>query len=413
VPGVAGDVAGPVPGRPSQPGVTGKPTEGARPDDARRHNTTAVLARLHTSGPCTRAVLAAELGLNRSTIKSVVDALAESGLVSERLPSRRSGAGRPSLLVLPNAHAAAVLAVDIRVDRVAMAVVGLGGENLGRVGWRLPRGTARPSEVLVRVIESAAVLLGELRTPLVGAGVSVPGVVRRSDGLVREAPHLRWRDVPLGEQLAAGLEVPVSVGNDAELGALAEQTRGVARGAANLVFVECDIGVGGGVISGGIPLRGTEGYLGELGHMVVNPDGQPCHCGSRGCWETEVGTPALCRAVGLAEDVSRGELNAALRELAGDPERALERLSGFAGWLGLGLVNVVNLLAPGLVVLGDPLGSLPAPVLDRVRERVQRDSLVSRAAGGVGVVRAALGRDASLIGAAELAFAPVLESAAG
>jgi predicted NBD/HSP70 family sugar kinase len=111
--------------------------------------------------------------------------------------------------------------------------------------------------------------------------------------------------------------------------------------------------------------------------------------------------------------VSRGELNAALRELAGDPERALERLSGFAGWLGLGLVNVVNLLAPGLVVLGDPLGSLPAPVLDRVRERVQRDSLVSRAAGGVGVVRAALGRDASLIGAAELAFAPVLESAAG
>ena len=100
--------------------------EGARPDDARRHNREAVLWRLPVDGPCTRAVLAAELGLNRSTIKAVVDGLAEAGLLSERLPAQRNGAGRPSLLVLPRPQAAVVLAVDIRVDRVFMALVGLG-----------------------------------------------------------------------------------------------------------------------------------------------------------------------------------------------------------------------------------------------------------------------------------------------
>ena len=372
-----------------------------------------MLRRLHTVGPCTRAVLAAELSLNRSTIKAVVDGLAESGLVRERLPARRSGAGRPSLLVLPNPGAATVLAVDVRVDRVAMAVVGLGGEILGRLGWRLSPGSARPADVLVTVIESASVLAGDLGVRIVGAGVSVAGVVRCSDGLVREAPHLRWVDVPLGEQLCAGLRVPVAVANDAELGALAEHTRGVAVGASNVVFVECDVGVGGGVISDGVPLRGAAGYLGELGHMAVRPDGLACHCRNVGCWETEVGTPALCRALGLAEDATRGELNASLQELAADPDEALRRLAGFADWLALGLINVVNLFAPELVVLGDPLGSLPAPVLDAALARVRERSMVSRAVGSIAMVRSALGRDASLIGAAELAFGPVLREAAG
>lgn len=368
-----------------------------------------MLRRLHVDGPCTRAVLAADLGLNRSTIKAVVDGLADSGMVSERLPAKRSGAGRPSLLVLPNPGAASVLAVDIKVDRVAMGIVGLGGEILGRLGWRIPRGTAKPVEVMLRVVDSAALLAGELGAP-VAAGVSIAGVVRRPDGLVREAPHLKWVDVSLGERLGAALGIPVVVANDAELGALAEQTRGVARGAANVVFVECDIGVGGGVIADGATLRGADGYLGELGHMVVRPDGRACHCGRRGCWETEVGTPALCRALGLDEDAPRGELTSVLRELAASPSASVERLAEFSSWLTLGLINLINLLAPELVVLGDPLGSLPGPVLDRVVLQVRRDSMVSRAVGGVTVVRSALGRDAALIGAAELAFGPVLDA---
>lgn len=386
----------------------GAGTEGARPDDARRHNRTAVLRRLHLGGPCTRAVLAGELGLNRSTIKAVVDGLAESGFVSERLPARRSGAGRPSLLVLPRPRSAVALAVDIRVDRVSMALVGLGGENLGRLSWRLRARAREPRELLSRVIESAGLLAEELDTEVVAAGVSVPGLVRRADGLVRESPHLGWSDVALGELLSAGLRIPVTVANDAELGALAEHHRGVARGAADLVFVVGDVGVGGGVISGGRALRGAGGYPGELGHMVVRPDGRRCHCGCRGCWETEIGEAALLRALDLQPGTPRGELVAELRELGATPAAALTRLAEFTDWLALGLVNVVTVFAPEVVVLGDLLTALPQPVLGTVADRVRERSMVSRAIGHTRVVRSALGTEAQLVGAAELAFDPVL-----
>jgi predicted NBD/HSP70 family sugar kinase len=253
-------------------------------------------------------------------------------------------------------------------------------------------------------------LTEDLGASVVSAGVSVPGVVRRADGLVREAPHLRWVDVPLGERLAGLLGVPVLVGNDGELGALAEHARGVARGASDIVSIAGAVGVGGGVISDGSALRGGRGFVGELGHMIVRPDGQSCHCGCRGCWETEIGEVALRRALGLPADGSRGEVIAELRGLAADPAGAMARLGGYCDWLALGLVSVVNVLAPELVVLGGLLAALPEPARQAVAAYLQSHSLVSRAVGGTRVVSSALGRDAQLMGAAELAFEPVLDA---
>jgi predicted NBD/HSP70 family sugar kinase len=383
-------------------------TAGARPDEVRRHNRTVLLRRLHIGGPCTRASLATELGLNRSTIKALVDGLTESGVVEERVPRMRSGAGRPSLLVLPQPHAAVVLAVDIRVEQVAIALVGLGGEMLGRNSWNLRDRTREPDEVITHVIESTAVLLEELDVDMVGVGVSVPGVVRRSDGLVHEAPNLHWSDVPLGDRLGAVFKVPIRVGNDAELGALAEHLRGAARGSSDAIYVSADIGVGGGVIADGSALRGTAGYVGELGHMVIRPGGRPCYCGSRGCWETEVGEPALCRALDLPEDSARGAVVAELRALALEPDQVRARLGEFAEWLILGLINAVNVLGPELVVLGDLFTALPATLIADVGAEVRRRSLVSRAVGGTRIIASTLGADVKLIGAAELAFEPVL-----
>ena len=331
------------PGVPGTAGPARPATAGARPDEARRHNRAALLRRLHVDGACTRATLATELGLNRSTIKAVVDGLAETGVVTEAVPARRTGAGRPSLMVLPDPQA---------------------------------------------------------------AGVSVPGVVRRDDGRVHEAPNLGWRDVDLGARLASVLKIPVQVANDAELGALAEYVRGVARDVEDLVWVSADYGVGGGIVSGGRPLRGHAGYVGELGHMSVRPGGRQCYCGNRGCWETEVGEPALCRALGLPEGASRGVVVAELRSLR--TAAVPGPLDEFAEWLATGLVTVVNMMAPELVVLGDLFTALPPSVVDRVRGIVHERSLVSRAVGGTRIETSPLGRDAKLVGAAELAFEPVL-----
>ncbi|GAB2838881.1 ROK family transcriptional regulator [Lentzea nigeriaca] len=380
------------------------PTSGTRPDEIRRHNRTALLRRLHVAGPSTRASLAAELGLNRSTIKALVDGLAQAGVVAERVPAQRSGAGRPSLLVLPQPHAGVVIAIDVRVEQVAMGFVGLGGEILGRDSWNLHHRTRDPGEVITHIVESARLMADDLDVTAVGVGVSVPGVVRRSDGHVHEAPNLHWTGVALGKRLEAVLKLPVQVGNDAELGALAEHVRGAARASSDMVYISADVGVGGGVILSGQPLRGTGGYVGELGHMVVNPRGRRCYCGCDGCWETEVGEPALCRALGLPDDAPRGAVVAALRALD-DPSL----LDEFADWLALGLANIVNVLGPELVVLGDLYTALPPSLVDSVGAVVQQRSLVSRAVGGTQIVTSPLGRDAKLIGAAELAFEPVLD----
>jgi predicted NBD/HSP70 family sugar kinase len=384
----------------------GSSTAGARPDEVRRHNRAALLRRLHVDGPCTRAVLAAELGLNRSTIKAVVDGLAETGVVTEAVPAQRTGAGRPSLMVLPAPEAAVVLAIDVRVEQVSMSMVGIGGQVLGRHSWNLHRRTRTPGEVITHVAESAQLLAEDLKVTAQGAGVSVPGVVRRDDGWVHEAPNLGWSDVALGGRLSSVLRMPVQVGNDAELGALAEHVRGVARGATDLVYISADFGVGGGVISEGRPLRGARGYVGELGHIVIRPGGRPCYCGSRGCWETEVGEAALCRALGLPEGTTRGVIVAELRSLSTNAWPG--PLDEFAEWLAAGLVTVVNMLAPELVVLGDLFTSLPRSVVDEVRAAVHERSLVSRATGGTRIEISPLGRDAKLVGAAELAFEPVL-----
>jgi predicted NBD/HSP70 family sugar kinase len=182
--------------------------------------------------------------------------------------------------------------------------------------------------------------------------------------------------------------------------------RGSARDVADLVYISAEVGVGGGVISGGRPLRGTRGYVGELGHLVVRPGGRPCYCGSHGCWETEVGEHALCRALGLAEDTPRGVIVAELRSLATAPLPG--PLDEYAEWLAIGLVSVVNMMAPELVVLGDLFTALPPRLVDQVRRLVHERSLVSRAVGGTRIETSPLGRDAALVGAAEVAFEPVL-----
>ncbi|WP_067527943.1 ROK family transcriptional regulator [Nocardia uniformis] len=359
----------------------------ARPDEVRRYNRSSLLRLLHTGGPATRAALATDLGLNRSTIKMLVDGLAEVGLVEERVPRQAvppaRGAGRPSLLVLPKPQAAVVLAVDVQVERAVIALVGLGGQILARNSWNLHGRQRDPDELITHVAESAHLLAEDLGVRAVAAGISVPGVVRRADGHVHAAANLRWTEVALGRRMGGVLGVPIVVANDAELGALAEHVRGAGRDSGDAVFVSADVGVGGGLIAQGKLLRGAAGYLGEIGHMTVHPGGRACHCGNEGCWETEVGQRAL-------------------------GSDSVRRLGDYPDWLTLGLVNVVNVLGPELVVLGDLFTALPDEVVADVAERVRRRSIVSRALGGVRIEKSTLGADLKLLGAAEAAFEGVL-----
>jgi predicted NBD/HSP70 family sugar kinase len=304
-----------------------------------------------------------------------------------------------------------VLALEIAVDSLAVALVGAGGVVIQLERVDLPRGHTSVEEIIADVTDLAEMVLARLRAreSIIGVGVSVVAIVRRTDGLVSMAPNLGWRDVPLGERLAEALAIrgPVALANEADLGALAELRRGAAIGEDDVLFISSEVGVGGGLIVGGRPLGGAAGYGGEVGHIPVNPNGSPCRCGSIGCWETEVGERALLERAGHPPGGGRAAVDAVLLEAERGSGTALMALDSVGRWLGFGLAGLVNVFNPRLVVLGGLFGRIHPFVIETVERELDRRALPGPRAV-VAIVPATLGIDASLLGAAELAFEPLL-----
>ena len=384
---------------------------GQRSETVRRANLSAILHELHSGGPLSRSELVARTGLTRSAIRGLIGEFVSADLVTEERAEPLGTPGRPSPLVRPNPYQAVVLALEIAVDSLAAAEVGLGGQVLDLRRVDRPRRHLAAGEIVADLVHLAAGLRQDHRTghELIGAGVAVVGVVRRSDGFVSTAPNLGWRDVPLGDRLRAGLRsaAPIAVANEADLGALAEVRRGAARGADDVLFVSGEVGVGGGIIVDGKPMTGAAGYGGEVGHIAVNPAGRPCRCGSTGCWETEVGEGALLLHAGRPVDGGRVEVNAVLRDAAAGSRPALDAMREVGRWLGIGLASLVNVLNPRLIVLGGLFGRIYPFVRVTLEEELGRRALPAPGEL-VRVAPAALGVDAPLLGAAELAFEPLL-----
>ncbi len=383
---------------------------GATQDEVRRSNLSLVLTLLHRRGAQSRSQIVATTGLNRSTVGDLVSELVDLGLARESA-GVSGGVGRPSLRVEPVAEAATVLALDMRVERTVAAVVGLGGTVFSRREQRHAGASERDLLAQVCEISRQVIAEGPGLTTWVGTGIGVPGVVRTHDGLVRFAPNLGWVDVPLGDLVEEsfgstfGGARPVAVRNDSDLGVLAEQLRGAAAEADNVIYLSGDVGIGGGLLIDGRPLVGAGGYGGEVGHMRVNPAGQVCRCGAVGCWETEIGQDAIVRASGASD------IDEALARAAAGDERASSALVEVARWLGVGLASLVNIANPEVIVLGGHLGA----IYDAQPEVIERfvDGALPAPREQARIMCAALGAEGTLIGASELAFNGLLADPVG
>jgi len=217
--------------------------------------------------------------------------------------------------------------------------------------------------------------------PADSLGVGVPGLVTRQ-GMLRAAPHItKVADLPLRDLLEERLGHDASIDNDATCALLAESTIGNAQGVRDAVLVTLGTGIGGGVLAGGVIQRGANGFVGEMGHMVVDPDGPDCPCGRRGCWERFASGSALAHFGRVAAE--EGRLPAAVALAGGDPvqvtgehvtaaaragdEASLAILDGFGRWVGIGLVNLTNLLDPELFILGGGLVELRDLIVEPIR----------------------------------------------
>lgn len=372
----------------------------------RRHNLASILRIVHMSGPTSRSELTTLTGLNRSTVGALTSELVEAGLVRAEEPVGR-GVGRPSIVVAPVTTRVHVVAVDLGVERVGVALIGLGGAIVARGALGHSPGEDHTA-LLARVFGLVSTLRGEcdVSSDCVGVGVGVPGVVRHADGLVQAAPNLGWAEVPLGSVLAelVGDGLPVAVANDADLAAIAEHARGAARGLSHVVMVSGDVGVGGGIIVDGRLMTGAGGYGGEIGHIVVNPEGRVCRCGLTGCWETTVGEQAVREALGCRADQR-------VRDVLLTLDPGDERLDEVGRWLGIGVANLVNICNPQSVLFGGMFGDLFPLVRESVASHLGR-SLVAPL-DGLELSTADLGSNSVVVGAAELAFARLLDDPLG
>jgi predicted NBD/HSP70 family sugar kinase len=383
---------------------------GTNQEAVRRHNLATLLGHVHRSAGISRAQLTERMGLNRSTIADLVRELEDLDAVTQSTPEagtiQRVGAGRPSIDVKPAADSVFVLAAELGVDTMDVARVGLGGQPLDRMSTTTPA-NRDPDALVETLVDMMRMMLktADAKARLVGIGMAVPGVVTDSAGLVRFAPNLGWKDVPLTEVLEAkiGHRVPVHIGNDAELGALSEHTRGAGRHLNHLIYLSCDVGVGGGVIVSGAPMMGASGYAGEVGHQPFNPGGQTCRCGNVGCWETEIGSHAVAEAVGCP--ISEMHRLPEYLEPGSEPPPRLRRLGHS---LGLGLGSLVNVFNPEIVILGGVLRWVFPLVRKDVFEGLHEWALDAPAAQAQ-IVLPALGGDSVIIGAAELGFTDLLQ----
>ncbi|MER7853319.1 ROK family protein [Streptomyces bacillaris] len=339
-------------------------------DTVRRHNLSLVLRAVRDegeSGEATRAGVSARVGLTRAAVSSLVEQLMESGFLTESGKTFSGQAGRPGTALKVARTGPAGLGVEINIDYVSVCVVDLAGTGRVRQTEHLDNRGAPAGEVLARAARIAARTLDSAREQElrpVGATLALPGLV--SGGSVRQAPNLGWNEVPAQDLFAEALTalrpghpvLPVASENEANLAALAELWFGGLGDLRSFLYLTGEIGVGGALVLGGELLRGAHGFAGEIGHVVVDPDGPECRCGSRGCLEQYAGQTALLRAAGIdGSGGGAGVVELERRARAGDGP-AVAALTEAGRMLGRVVSGAVNLVDPDAVVLGGIYRSL-------------------------------------------------------
>ena len=382
-------------------------------------NRARILGVLQARGAASQAEIARQSQLSPTTVSTLVASLLQEGLIVESADAVRAApsptGGRPPRLLSINPASGGFLGIDFGRESVRVAVANRAGELLLDARSARLEVAHQATEALATAERMAGALLSEASVQpdgVLGAGVAVSApVLSELPGFASGVIFPSWAGVDVAGVLSARLGVPVQVGNDANLGALAEATFGAGRRARHLLYVMLSEGIGGGLIVDGRIYEGTSGAAGELGHIVVNPDGQVCRCGNRGCLATVAGGAALTGALRLTHgpEVTLDELISLVRQ--DDP--AARRLLEDAGRaVGRALAGVCSVLDPGLVIIGGELAPAGDPLLESIQ--VSLDTWISPASGHRHrVVLGELGARAEVLGAVALAMSHAAETVDG
>jgi predicted NBD/HSP70 family sugar kinase len=374
----------------------------------RQLNRLRILQTLRHRGGASRADVARETGLSRTTVSTLVAALLDEGVVVERpdrMPSAPSrGSGRPATMLTLNPAAGGVVGIDFGHEDIRVGVADLSCTLLTERRYKLDVDdeAGKALDAAAEMANAAIAEAGLERARIAGVGVALSAPVgSRSRKLAWPTVFPGWFGLDVEEELQRRLALPVHVGNDANLGALAEATFGAGRGVNDLVYVMLTSGVGAGLVLAGRLYEGDAGTAGELGHVVVEPGGLVCRCGGRGCLETVAGAAAIVRPLTHSHgpDLTLADVVA----LADAGDVGAQRVLADAGRaVGRSLAGICVVLNPRLVVVGGGIASTCEFLLEGIRETLRRDT--SPLVDPPPVVRSRLSERAEMLGAISLAL---------
>ena len=367
-------------------------------EELRELNRLRVVDELRRRGNASRGEIADATGLSRTTVTTLVADLQERGLVIGTGTDNRRGRGRPPVQLRLDPSAGAAIGVDFGHSHVHVVVADLSASVLGerRVELDVDRAPAKALDVAAALGHELIARAGLDPRRVVGGGMGLPGPLGAS-AILRG-----WAALDPAKELTKRLGVAVTIGNDANLGALAELMLGAGRGMQDLVYLKLASGIGAGLVLGGRLHHGATGIAGEIGHVQVRQDGAVCRCGNRGCLETVASAQALLDS--LKPAYGPDLTVRAMLELAEDGSHGAQRVIKDAGWaIGRAVADLCNSLNPEAIVVGGVLGVAGTPLVEGIRESVDRYAQPGTA-DAVRVVAGELGERAEVLGALALAL---------
>ncbi|MGH9970500.1 MAG: ROK family protein [Pyrinomonadaceae bacterium] len=376
----------------------------ARSNTIRDINRQIVLNYVRERGPISRAEIAHETALQRSTVSLIVEELRVNGLIEEG--NGESTGGRPPILLSLRAANAVAVGVDLGTTRTIVATSDLAGRVLQQEKFDTDPDANQTTKL---IIDRTHKLIRKNKGTIEGIGVSLPGLVNPS-GSELYIPHFKWRDLPLAKELNATTGLPVTMDNDANAAAHAELWFGrpEIREVRDFILVLVETGVGTGIVFDGQVYRGENGAAGEFGHMTIG-QGAPVACasGSRECWEAFASErSALARYASVARAQNGGsKINfGTLIDLALQSEGvARKALKETAYYLGVGIANLIRGLAPEAVIVGGPIVRAWPVISEDIRTSVE--GTICRGLPSTRIIASTLGPEPTLMGAISLVLA--------
>ena len=377
-------------------------------------NRSTILNSIKTYGAIPRAEIARLTGLSPATVTGITAELIQDNLVFEKESGDSSG-GRPPIMLAINPNGGCVVGIKVMEDHALGALTDLEASLLGKQSY--PLADTSPEGISRSLSELVAELLKMSENPapnLMGVGVGLAGIVEAGQGLVRQSPFFGWNDVPLREMIQNRVNVPVYVDNDVNTLAFAEKWFGAGRGIDNFLVVTVGRGIGLGIVSNGQFNHGARGGAGEIGHTVIQPGGELCACGKRGCLEMYASEPALLRQA--AKAFEQGQLSSLpktpeeLIALAASGEKAAQEIFARAGeLLGQSIANLVNIFNPQRVLINGEGVRAGNWLFDPMRAAIDEHTMPGLRQD-VSILVERLGDDAWARGAASLVLHELFES---